>query len=88
VLSKAAHLDHYIRGRTWLSPTFAREKVDQMGKGLDNCMNLPPKVVRWLTDSLVSFSEADILRFKNEPEFYEKFRKGTTTDAPTAHRPI
>ncbi len=37
VLPKSAHIDHYIRGRTWLSPTFAREKVDLMGKGLDNC---------------------------------------------------
>jgi cation diffusion facilitator CzcD-associated flavoprotein CzcO len=47
VLPKSAHIDHYIRGRTWLSPTFAREKVDLMGKGLDNCESPSLLAVPW-----------------------------------------
>ncbi|KAJ4580211.1 hypothetical protein HRR83_003159 [Exophiala dermatitidis] len=69
VLAKSAHIDHYIRGRTWLSPTFAREKVDQMGKGLDN----------------FSFSPEDIKRFKEDPDFYEKFRKDIELELQSVH---
>lgn len=37
MLPDVAHIDHYVRGRTWLSPTFAREKIDERGgAGLDN----------------------------------------------------
>ncbi|KAK5461406.1 hypothetical protein LTS15_003469 [Exophiala xenobiotica] len=69
VLPKSAHIDHYIRGRTWLSPTFAREKVDLMGKGLDN----------------FSFSPEDIKRFQTDPDFYEKFRKDIELELQTVH---
>ncbi|KAJ9643168.1 uncharacterized protein PV06_05556 [Exophiala oligosperma] len=69
VLAKSNHVDHYIRGRTWLSPTFAREKVDLMGKGLDN----------------FSFSEEDIKRFQTDPDFYEKFRKDIELELQTVH---
>jgi cation diffusion facilitator CzcD-associated flavoprotein CzcO len=31
------HIDHYVRGKTWISPTFAADKVKERGKGLDNC---------------------------------------------------
>ncbi|KAL4977944.1 hypothetical protein BDW66DRAFT_165334 [Aspergillus desertorum] len=37
MLPKVTHLDHYIRGRTWLSPTFAREQVDKRSAELENC---------------------------------------------------
>ena len=37
MLPKVTHLDHYIRGQTWLSPTFARDEVDKRGAGLENC---------------------------------------------------
>ncbi|EXJ96239.1 hypothetical protein A1O1_01365 [Capronia coronata CBS 617.96] len=69
VLAKSTHIDHYIRGRTWLAPTFAREKVDQMGKGLDN----------------FSFSAEDISRFKTDPDFYEKFRKDIELELQSVH---
>ncbi|EXJ79459.1 hypothetical protein A1O3_08961 [Capronia epimyces CBS 606.96] len=69
VLAKSAHIDHYIRGRTWLSPTFAREKVEQMGKGLDN----------------FSFSAEDISRFKSNPSYYEKFRKDIELELQSVH---
>lgn len=77
VLAKSAHVDHYIRGRTWLAPTFAREKVDQMGKGLDNCKQIPTISKTTPTHStIVFFTPEDISRFKTDPDFYEKFRKG------------
>ncbi|KIX06760.1 uncharacterized protein Z518_04736 [Rhinocladiella mackenziei CBS 650.93] len=69
VLARSRHIDHYIRGRTWLSPTFAREKVDQMGQGLDN----------------FSFAPEDISRFKRDPEFYEKFRKDIELELQSVH---
>lgn len=31
MLPDVSHIDHYARGRTWLSPTFAREKLDEIG---------------------------------------------------------
>ncbi|CBF78087.1 hypothetical protein AN8757.2 [Aspergillus nidulans FGSC A4] len=37
MLPEVTHLDHYIRGRTWLSPTFAREQVDKRSAELENC---------------------------------------------------
>lgn len=37
MLPKVTHIDHYIRGRTWLSPTFARDEIDKRGAGLENC---------------------------------------------------
>lgn len=39
MLPDVSHIDHYARGRTWLSPTFARAKIDERGgAGLDNSM--------------------------------------------------
>ena len=37
MLPKVAHIDHYIRGRTWLAPTFARNQIDKRGTELENC---------------------------------------------------
>ena len=37
MLPKVAHIDHYIRGRTWVSPTFGREEIDKRGTGIENC---------------------------------------------------
>lgn len=31
------HIDHYVRGKTWIATTFAAEKVKERGEGLDNC---------------------------------------------------
>ncbi|EXJ73481.1 uncharacterized protein A1O5_03242 [Cladophialophora psammophila CBS 110553] len=69
MLEKSVHIDHYVRGRTWLAPTFAREKVDQMGKGLDN----------------FSFTQEDIARFKDDPAFYERFRKDIELELQSVH---
>lgn len=31
------HIDHYVRGKTWIATTFAVNKVKERGEGLDNC---------------------------------------------------
>ncbi|KAJ5542821.1 hypothetical protein N7535_005245 [Penicillium sp. DV-2018c] len=36
LLPDVANIDHYIRSRTWISPTFAREQVDKHAQGRDN----------------------------------------------------
>jgi cation diffusion facilitator CzcD-associated flavoprotein CzcO len=87
MLPKSAHLDHYIRGRTWLSPTFAREKIDEMGGGLDNC-KIYRKIGRTdfqLTESLVTFTTEHLEKFRNDPNYYQKFRKGRK---PSISHPI
>lgn len=37
MLPKVTRIDHYVRGRTWLSPTFARDEIDKRGAKLENC---------------------------------------------------
>lgn len=44
MLPKVGHIDHYVRSRTWVSPTFARGHVEKHGKGLDNC-KLPTQII-------------------------------------------
>lgn len=76
MLPKVARIDHYVRSRTWVSPTFAREHVDKHGKGLDNC-KLPTQAFRHcLTHNLVEFSTEEIETFKKDHGAYQKFRKG------------
>lgn len=36
-LPHVAHIDHYMRSRTWISPTFARGHLDQQGIDGSNC---------------------------------------------------
>jgi cation diffusion facilitator CzcD-associated flavoprotein CzcO len=37
MLPDVSHIDHYVRGRTWVSPTFARDEIDKRGVELENC---------------------------------------------------
>jgi hypothetical protein len=38
MLPKVTYIDHYVRSRTWIAPTFAREQIDKRGgKGTENC---------------------------------------------------
>lgn len=37
MLPKVTHMDHYVRSRTWIAPSFAREEVERRGSKLDNC---------------------------------------------------
>ncbi|KAF3402375.1 putative sterigmatocystin biosynthesis monooxygenase stcW [Talaromyces pinophilus] len=65
MLPDVSHIDHYARGRTWLSPTFAREKLDEIGgNNKDN----------------IAFSAETIAGFKSDRAAYHKFRKDIEHD--------
>lgn len=69
ILPKVAHIDHYVRGKTWIATPFAAEKVKERGAGLDN----------------FSFTEEDIRRFKSDPVAYKKFQKEIELELQSAH---
>ncbi|KAJ5733016.1 hypothetical protein N7533_013463 [Penicillium manginii] len=69
ILPKVTHIDHYMRSRTWVSPTFAREYIEKHGNGNDN----------------FTFSPEDIEEFKNNHEAYQKFRKGVELELQSIH---
>lgn len=77
VLPRVAHLDHYIRGKAWLSPTFARKLVDEREGGVDNCesVTVDSRMAR-LTRLPVTFSEQEKAEFKADKKKYQAFRKG------------
>ncbi|KAL1972597.1 hypothetical protein VTN31DRAFT_7011 [Thermomyces dupontii] len=65
MLPDVAHIDHYARGRTWLSPTLAREVLNKRyGTDKDN----------------ITFTPEEIARFKENREEYQKFRKDIELD--------
>ncbi|EEA22676.1 hypothetical protein TMatcc_001518 [Talaromyces marneffei ATCC 18224] len=65
MLPDVSHIDHYARGRTWLSSTFAREKLDEIGgSNKDN----------------ITFSPERIAEFKSDRAVYHKFRKDIEHD--------
>lgn len=37
ILPKVTRIDHYVRSRQWIAPSFAREQIDKRGEGLENC---------------------------------------------------
>ncbi|CAI7612505.1 unnamed protein product [Penicillium manginii] len=89
ILPKVTHIDHYMRSRTWVSPTFAREYIEKHGNGNDNCefgtlLNrwMKIKANKWLK---VTFSPEDIEEFKNNHEAYQKFRKGVELELQSIH---
>jgi hypothetical protein len=45
MLPKVSHIDHYVRGPTWISPTFARQEIDKRGTELENCERIPYAVL-------------------------------------------
>ncbi|RDL41770.1 Uncharacterized protein BP5553_01749 [Venustampulla echinocandica] len=63
------HMDHYVRGKAWISTTFAAEKVNERGAGLDN----------------FSFTEEDIESFTQSPSTYQKFRKDIELELQSGH---
>ncbi|KAL4883949.1 hypothetical protein BJY04DRAFT_183569 [Aspergillus karnatakaensis] len=69
MLPKVTHLDHYIRGRTWLSPTFAREQIDKRNSELEN----------------FSFTPEEIETFKKDHSVYQKFRKEIEKELQSVH---
>ncbi|KAJ5439050.1 uncharacterized protein N7458_010048 [Penicillium daleae] len=69
MLPKVAHIDHYIRSRTWVSPTFAREQIDKRAKGLEN----------------YTFTPEEIETFKNDHQAYQNFRKEVELELQSIH---
>ncbi|KAJ9266407.1 hypothetical protein DTO212C5_6330 [Paecilomyces variotii] len=69
MLPDVTHIDHYIRGRTWVSPTFARDQIDKRGSNLEN----------------FSFTAEEIETFKKRPEVYQKFRKEIELELQSVH---
>ncbi|KAJ5166262.1 uncharacterized protein N7482_005043 [Penicillium canariense] len=69
MLPKVAHIDHYMRSRTWVSPTFAREYIDKRGKGLENYI----------------FTPEEIEIFKNDHQVYQNFRKEVELELQSVH---
>lgn len=79
MLPKVAHIDHYVRSRTWVSPTFAREHVDKHGKGLDNCESVESCLqTSAYTPGIVQFTPEELETFRKDHQAYQKFRKGTS----------
>ncbi|KAL4995553.1 hypothetical protein BDV10DRAFT_196629 [Aspergillus recurvatus] len=76
MLPKVTHLDHYIRGRTWLSPTFAREQVDKRSAELENCS--PEQV-----GATAFFTENMKRRLRKKPELINEL---LPTFAPACRR--
>lgn len=79
------HIDHYVRGKTWISTTFAAEKVNERGAGLDNCTSCDqiPKLL--INIDSVSFTEEDIKSFTQSPSTYQKFRKDIELELQSGH---
>ncbi|CAI7650847.1 unnamed protein product [Penicillium glandicola] len=59
LLPDVPHIDHYMRSRTWISPTFGREEIEKRGQGADDFI----------------FTSEDIEAFKKDHQTYQKFRK-------------
>lgn len=59
MLPDVPHIDHYVRSRTWISPSFAREELDKREQGVDN----------------FRFSDEEIRDFKADHQSYQVFRK-------------
>ncbi|KAL5511009.1 hypothetical protein ACEPAG_3728 [Sanghuangporus baumii] len=68
---KVKHLFNYVRGKTWLSPTFLNAKMSEL-LGLDET-----------SDNHV-FTEEDRNKLK-DPEFYKHFRRGLENEINSMH---
>ncbi|KAJ5640723.1 hypothetical protein N7528_000348 [Penicillium herquei] len=69
ILPKVAHIDHYMRNRTWISPSFARGELDSRGIDAEN----------------YTFTAEELETFKNDRQAYQKFRKGTELQLQSDH---
>jgi hypothetical protein len=72
------HIDHYVRGKTWIATPFAANKVKEHGADFDNCKCSYAYLFHWSYRSNFSdsFTKEEIRSFKDSAEVYKKFRKG------------
>ncbi|GCB21620.1 putative sterigmatocystin biosynthesis monooxygenase stcW [Aspergillus awamori] len=69
MLPKVTHMDHYVRSRTWISPSFAREEVERRGSKLDN----------------FSFTPEELETFNKDHSAYQNFRKEIEVQLQSVH---
>ncbi|CAI7582011.1 unnamed protein product [Penicillium bialowiezense] len=69
MLPDVPHIDHYVRSRTWISPSFAREELDKREQGVDN----------------FRFSDEEIRGFKADHQSYQMFRKNIELELQSVH---
>ncbi|KAK7206465.1 hypothetical protein BZA70DRAFT_274294 [Myxozyma melibiosi] len=62
-------LDNYVRGKTWISPPFAAAEVEKHTSSEAN----------------FEFSEDELKRFREDPEFFLKYRKAIEDEIQGAH---
>ncbi|PWY90427.1 flavin-binding monooxygenase [Aspergillus sclerotioniger CBS 115572] len=69
MLPKVARMDHYVRNRTWIAPTFARAELDRRGVKSDN----------------FSFTPEELETFNKDHNAYQKFRKDIELQLQSIH---
>ncbi|KAJ5887739.1 hypothetical protein N7495_007780 [Penicillium taxi] len=69
MLPKVTHIDHYVRSKTWIAPTFAREQIEKRQKGKDN----------------FAFTAEEIEEFKTDKNAYLAFRKEVELELQSIH---
>lgn len=63
------HLDHYVRGRTWIASTFAREEIDKRNDAAGN----------------FDFTEEEKNEWRKDPASYLAFRKKIEAELQGGH---
>ncbi|KAK4690528.1 hypothetical protein P7C71_g6283, partial [Lecanoromycetidae sp. Uapishka_2] len=66
---EVSHLDHYIRGRTWIAGTFAREELDKRADSAGN----------------FDFTEDEKVNWAKDPVAYLAFRKKIEAELQSGH---
>ncbi|KAJ5484846.1 hypothetical protein N7539_004834 [Penicillium diatomitis] len=85
MLQQVAHIDHYVRSRTWIAPRFAREYLEQRGSELDNCEEVLHRrsgVVSLLIDSdsflIDTFTAEEIKSFETDHQDFGRIKSEIT----------
>ncbi|KAK9450521.1 uncharacterized protein V1518DRAFT_414073 [Limtongia smithiae] len=66
---KVKSLDNYVRGKTWISSPFAPQEVEKHTS----------------TEANFTFSDEELKHFKNDPEFFLKYRKMIEQELQSVH---
>ncbi|KAL4886057.1 putative flavin-binding monooxygenase [Aspergillus karnatakaensis] len=70
MLEKSTRIDHYVRGKTWISPPLGTAAIEEMGLNEKNKFFFTPE---------------QISRFKADPEGYLRFRKDLESSILAIH---
>ncbi|RAK96856.1 flavin-containing monooxygenase [Aspergillus ibericus CBS 121593] len=69
MLPKVTHMDHYVRSRTWIAPSFARSELERRGVKSDN----------------FSFTPEELKTFNTDHNAYQQFRKEIELQLQSVH---